>query len=58
MRLCGTFGHKKTGKIGEDTERLRFYQQYPLPKRKNKDRFTGMYTENRKKQERTEVVPQ
>lgn len=58
MRLCGTFGHKKTGKISKDTERLRFYPQYPLPKRKIKDRFTGVSTENREKQEHTEVVPQ
>ena len=58
MRLYGTFDYKKTGKISEDTEKLRFYPQYPLPKRKIKDRFPGMSTENRKKQERTEVVPQ
>ena len=58
MRICGTFEHKKTGKIGEDTERLRFYQQYSFRKRKIKDRFPEMSTENREKRERTEVVPQ
>jgi len=58
MRLYGTFDYKKTGKISEDTERLRFYPQYPLPKGKIKDRFVEMSVENRKKQERTEVVPQ
>ncbi len=58
MRLYGTFDYKKTGKISEDTERLRFYPQYPLQKRKIKDRFPEMSTENREKQEHTEVVPQ
>lgn len=52
------FWTQKTGKISEDTEKLRFYQQYPFRKRKIKDKFLEMFAENRTKQERTEVVPQ
>nr|DAL99614.1 MAG TPA: hypothetical protein [Caudoviricetes sp.] len=52
------FWTQKTGKISKDTERLRFYQQYSFRKRKIKDRFPEMSTENREKWECTEVVPQ